>query len=446
MTLLYFILAISILVVIHEYGHFWVARRCGVKVLRFSVGFGKPLWSFYDKQGTEYCIAPIPLGGYVKMLDEREAPVPEHLLNQAFNRKTPLQRIAIAVAGPLANFLFAIAAYWFLFVSGITGVVPTVGAVTAESPASIAGVRVGDEIIAVADTSTNTWQEVSWQLLAYLGSTTDIPLQLRDEGGAERTVLIPVEQWLGQDDMPNPLLSLGMAPRAVPLPAKVGRVVENGAAARAGMQPDDTVLTVNNESIVDWYHWVDVVRASPEQALTIEVERAGQRETLVLIPQGRTLDDGQFIGYAGIEISLPSYPSEWLRTTHADVVQAVQLALQKSYELTQFTLQSLWKMLAGDLSVKNLSGPISIAKVAGASASGGLESFIGFLALLSISLGVLNLLPIPVLDGGHIVFYAIELLRGKPLSESIQLLAVKIGMFLLLSLMLVAFYNDLSRL
>lgn len=446
MTLLYFILAISILVVIHEYGHFWVARRCGVKVLRFSVGFGKPLWSFYDKQGTEYCIAPIPLGGYVKMLDEREAPVPEHLLNQAFNRKTPLQRIAIAVAGPLANFLFAIAAYWFLFVSGITGVVPTVGAVTAESPAAIAGVRVGDEIIAVADTSTNTWQEVSWQLLAYLGSTTDIPLQLRDEGGAERTVLIPVEQWLGQDDMPNPLLSLGMAPRAVPLPAKVGRVVENGAAARAGMQPDDTVLTVNNESIVDWYHWVDVVRASPEQALTIEVERAGQRETLVLIPQGRTLDDGQFIGYAGIEISLPSYPSEWLRTTHAGVVQAVQLALQKSYELTQFTLQSLWKMLAGDLSVKNLSGPISIAKVAGASASGGLESFIGFLALLSISLGVLNLLPIPVLDGGHIVFYAIELLRGKPLSESIQLLAVKIGMFLLFSLMLVAFYNDLSRL
>lgn len=446
MTLLYFIIAISVLVVIHEYGHFWVARRCGVKVLRFSVGFGKPFWSVRDRYGTEFSIAPVPLGGYVKMLDEREGPVPEHLLDQAFNRKTPLQRIAIASAGPLANFIFALLAYWFLAVAGTTGVVPVVGSVADDSLAQQAGVRSGDEITAVNGEPVATWEEVNWQLVGMLGEDTRIELMLLSRGGGLHQADIPVRGWLTQQDIPDPLSALGIEPRRLELPAVIGEVVSGGAAQQAGLLAGDRIVAVDGDEIGDWYDWVARVRDAPGKTLQLTISRQGDTRTLALTPGSRALDDGTVAGYVGAAVTAPEIPEDWLRTSHAGLLDGLWQGGVKTWDYIVFTLESLWKMLLGDVSVKNLSGPITIAKVAGASASGGFESFVGFLALLSVSLGVLNLLPVPMLDGGHILFCIAELVRGKPLPERVQILAVQIGLFLLLSLMLVAFYNDISRL
>jgi regulator of sigma E protease len=445
-TLLYFIIAISILVVIHEYGHFWVARRCGVKVLRFSVGFGKPLWSVTDRHGTEFSVAPIPLGGYVKMLDEREGPVPEHLLDQAFTRKTPAQRIAIAAAGPVANFIFAFLAYWLLSVSGVTGVVPVVGKVGQDTPAWEAGIRSGDEFISIDGRSVNTWQEVSWALVSYIGEDVSIPVVFKDADGLSREGLIEVSDWLSDDEVPDPLTGLGIEPRRLELPATIGEVLDGGAAAQAGLQAGDRIQAVNGQPLADWYAWVDVVKAAPSELLSLTVSRAGMELAVDIRPAVKTLDDGTRIGYVGAAVSVPQVPESWLRTSHAGVLQGIGIGLSKTADYIVFTLESLWKMLLGDVSVKNLSGPITIAKVAGASASGGFESFVGFLALLSVSLGVLNLLPVPMLDGGHILFGVAEWVRGKPLPERVQVVALQFGLFLMLSLMAVAFYNDLSRL
>ncbi|KZZ45831.1 zinc metallopeptidase RseP [Thalassolituus sp. HI0120] len=446
MTLLYFIIAISVLVVIHEYGHFWVARRCGVKVLRFSVGFGNPLWSWKDKQGTEYSIAPIPLGGYVKMLDEREGAVPEHLLDQAFTQKPAWQRIAIAAAGPIANFLFAILAYWFLFVSGTSGVVPVVGDVTPDSPAAMAGIRSGDEIVAVADETTESWQEVSWQLVNFIGEDANIPVTLMSPAGGQRSVNVRVSAWLSDSDAPDPLFGLGLRPRLPEIPAKIGQIVDNGRAQAAGVQTEDIIVAIDGVAVESWQQVVGKIHAAPEKVMRWQVERGDDVIELRLTPAGKTAADGQTIGFAGIGPYPVSYPQSWITTSHASIGQGLMLGFERTGELIGFTLESLWKMIRGDVSVKNLSGPITIAKVAGASASGGLESFIGFLALLSVSLGVLNLLPVPMLDGGHILFYSAEMLTGKPLPEKVQIAAIKFGMLLLLSLMLVAFYNDISRL
>lgn len=446
MTLLYFILAISVLVVVHEYGHFWVARRCGVRVLRFSVGFGKPLWSFRDKHGTEFAIAPIPLGGYVSMLDEREAPVPEELLDQAFNRKTPWQRMAIAVAGPLANFIFAIIAYWALFLAGTTGLVPVVGNVAEESPAYVAGIRSGDEIIRVAGKTTATWEDVNWQLIRFIGEDAHIEVGLKAADGAEHQATIKVQRWLSGDEIQDPLSALGLMPRRLDIPAILGQLNEGGAAQQASLQTGDKLLTANGEPIADWYQWVELIRQSANTTLAVEVLRGEQVLTLQLTPAARTDEQGQVSGFIGAMVQIPTYPDSWLRERQLGVWDSLVQGINKTYDTIAFTLESLWKMLAGDVSVKNLSGPVTIAKVAGSSGANGIIAFVGFLALLSVSLGVLNLLPIPVLDGGHILFCIAEVLRGKPLSAEVQVAAVKIGMFLLLCLMLVAFYNDLSRL
>lgn len=446
LTLLYFILAISILVVIHEYGHFWVARRCGVQVKRFSVGFGKPLFSIKDKHGTEFAVAPIPMGGYVSMLDEREGPVPEHLQHQAFNNKSPWARIAIASAGPLANFLFAIAAYWLLFVVGVSGLAPVVGSVQEGSLAQQVQLQAGDEIVAVGDKATHTWEDVSWQLIGYIGESTSIPIRFKSETGGEYQAELNVEHWLADEEMPHPLMALGIEPRTLPIPAVIGQLAEDGVARAAGLQSGDQVLAVNQQPIADWYELVKTIQAAPEQALVFTVQRATQELDIAITPAARATADGQTQGFIGAGVQVPEYPADWVRTRNVNAWEALQLGVVKTWDTTYFTLASMWKMLAGQLSVKNLSGPVSIAKVAGASAAGGFESFIGFLALLSVSLGVLNLLPIPVLDGGHIVFCMAEIIKGKPLSEKTQMFAVRIGMFLLLGLMLVAFYNDLSRL
>lgn len=445
MTVLYFIIAISVLVVIHEYGHFWVARRCGVDVLRFSVGFGKPLWSWRDKHGTEYAIAPIPLGGYVKMLDEREGPVPEHLLDRAFTRKPVWQRIAIASAGPVANFLFAIAASWVLFMLGTKGLVPVIGAVDEHSIADRAGLRAGDEIVQIADTRTETWQEVQWTLLSYLGESADLVVAVRTEAGELRQHTLTLDNWLSGSDQPSPLSGLGLALRNVPVPAVVGQLVEGGAAQASGLQVGDQVTHVNGEPVSDWYAWAKFIREYPDTGLTMQVVRGDDVVDVFMTPAAIERE-GKRIGYAGVGPEPVPYPDDWIRSHSYGPLSALQQGLAKTWDLIGITLESLWKMLAGDLSVKNLSGPITIAKVAGSSASGGLAYFVDFLVLFSVSLGVLNLLPVPMLDGGHILFYTIEALRGKPLSERVQIAALYVGMFLLASLMMVAFYNDISRL
>lgn len=456
-TLLSFILAISILVVIHEFGHFWVARRCGVKVLRFSVGFGKPLWSYTDKLGTEFSIAPIPLGGYVKMLDEREGEVKPEELAQAFNQKNVWQRIAIASAGPVANFIFAIFAYWSIYMLGTSGLVPVIGKIENNSPAYEQGILAGDKILAIGDTAVDSFQEVSWQLISYIGETTLIPLTLEGKNQIQRQVSIPIENWLTEQETPDPMKGLGISSRLLPIEAIVGEVIEGQAADKSGLKKGDKVISLivngNTEVINDWRDWVALVRQYPEQPMDLFVERLESGElkqiTLQLIPGVKKTDAGKKIGFVGAgldPIAVPEVPSDWITKTQLGPIDSLVQATIKTQQLINFTLESLWKMILGDLSVKNLSGPITIAKVADSSVSSGLIAFIGFLALLSVSLGVLNLLPIPMLDGGHILFYGIEAIRGKPLSERIQLMALQLGMAMLMSLMVIAFYNDISRL
>ena len=452
-TLLSFILAISILVVIHEFGHFWVARRCGVKVLRFSVGFGKPLWSYTDKLGTEFSIAPIPLGGYVKMLDQREGDVNPEELHLAFNQKTVWQRIAIASAGPIANFIFAVLAYWSLFMMGVSGLVPVLGQIETDSPAYEQGLQPGDRIVEIAGVAVDSFQEVSWQLISYIGETVELPLTVEGNNQIQRSISIPIERWLTDQEAPDPLKALGIQPRQLPIEAIIGQVVEGGAASKAGLIAGDKVVSILSADIItevtDWRDWVAVVRDNAEQSLNLFVMRDGKEIAVQLIPASKVLENGQTIGYVGAGIdpaAIPEIPSEWIAETKLGPIDSLVQASVKTQQLIVFTLESLWKMILGDLSVKNLSGPITIAKVADSSVSNGLQAFIGFLALLSVSLGVLNLLPIPVLDGGHIMFYAIEAIRGRALSERTQIVAVQVGMALLMSLMVIAFYNDISRL
>ncbi len=427
MTLLYFIIAISILVVIHEYGHFWVARRAGVQVLRFSVGFGKPLLSVKDRHGTEYSLAPIPLGGYVKMLDSREAPVAEHLRDQEFNSKSPWARIAIASAGPIANFLFAILVYTLLFWAGSKQFIPVASDIAEGSPAAIAGVLPGDELSAIDGESTQSWQDVS-----------------RD--GRPVELSLPLNRWLSEEEGPDPLSKLGITPRMPEIPLEISQVMEGSAAEAAGLQTGDTLVAANGEQIANWQDWVTLIRNSADTSVRVEVDRAGEIIEVEAWPQSITLESGEVIGRIGVMPVAPVAPDDWVREVHPGPVKAFLMGVDKTWSLIVLTLDSLWKMLMGDVSVKNLSGPITIAKVAGDSASGGLIVFVNFLALLSVSLGVLNLLPVPMLDGGHILFYTAELIRGKPLPESVQIAAVKVGMMLLLMLMIVAFYNDISRL
>ncbi|RDE18518.1 sigma E protease regulator RseP [Motiliproteus coralliicola] len=440
------IVTLGILVTIHEYGHFWVARRCGVKVLRFSVGFGKPLYRWYDRQQTEYVIAAIPLGGYVKMLDEREDDVPPELRSQAFNTKPVGQRIAIVAAGPVVNLVFAVFAYWLMFVAGINTVVPVIGELKPESVAMQAGLQSGRELIAVDGHQTRTWEEVSLRLAARIGDSGELRLRTRELNGTnERELSLPIQRWQF-DEQHGPLFTLGIEPYRPQIPATIGSLVEGGRAQQGGLQVGDRVLMVDDQSIERWEQLVEQIRNRPEQQVRLQLERQGRVLELALTPARTQAEDGQAYGYIGAGVQQVSWPPEMMREVRFSVIEAVPAAVAKSGQMIGLTLESIWKMLQGLISVKNLSGPITIAKVAGASAASGLESFLNFLAYLSISLGILNLLPIPVLDGGHLLYYLVEAVRGKPVSEKTQILGLKIGMSLLLGLMLLALYNDVLRL
>ncbi len=446
-TLLATLVALGVLVTIHEWGHFWVARRCGVKVLRFSVGFGKPLWMRTAADGTEYAIAAIPLGGYVRMLDEREGEVPESLRDQAFNNKPVLQRIAIVAAGPLVNLIFAVFAYWFLFMSGINAVVPVVGGITPDSPAARAGVESGYEVLEVDGHAVRSWSEVNLRLAARVGESGAIELLMgQPQRGYAHSYQVPIKDWRVDLERQSPLAALGLEPWRPDFPAVIGQLLPEGAAARDGLQVGDRVLTVDAEPVTDWLHLVQLIQQSPGRTLQLVVERQGRNRELSLTPGSRTLEDGSSQGYIGAGVAPVDVPESMRRTLSYGPIDALVNGIHKTGQMIGLTLDSIGKMIAGVISVKNLSGPITIAKVAGTSAASGLESFISFLAYLSISLGVLNLLPIPMLDGGHLLYYVVELVRGRPVSEQVQMLGLRIGMALLFSLMALAIINDIARL
>ncbi|MBT2773487.1 sigma E protease regulator RseP [Halomonas sp. ISL-60] len=441
------IVVLGLLVTFHEFGHFWVARRCGVKVLRFSVGFGKPLWSRVDRQGTEFAIAAIPLGGYVKMLDEREAPVPEEQLDQAFNRKTVWQRIAIVAAGPIANFLLAIVAYWALFVAGTTVVSPMVGSVAPDSPAAEAGLANGDEIVAIQGDEMRSWEDVNLKLVSIIGFSGELDIDARPEGASDpQRFGLSVTDYLVRQDPPQPLQTLGITPWQPEFPAVLGQVVNGEAAEQAGLEAGDRMVAVNGEPVDDWMHFVNMVRSSPGETLQLTYERNGEQTSVDLTPGRNRLETGVEIGYIGAGAEQIEWPEEFQREIRYGPIEAIGQAVSRTGAMTLLTLDAIRKMFVGLISPSNLSGPITIAQVSGDSARAGMEAFIGFLAYLSISLGVLNLLPIPVLDGGHLLYYFMEVVRGRPVSEKTQAVGLRIGLAMVGTLMLMALYFDLMRL
>lgn len=445
-TLLATLVTLGILVTIHEWGHFYVARRCGVKVLTFSVGFGKPLFSWRDKQNTEYVIAAIPLGGYVRMLDEREGPVAEEQLDQAFNRKPIMQRIAVVAAGPAVNLIFAVFAYWLMFVAGVSAVKPTVGATTPGSLAAVAAIEPGGEVVMVDGVETLSWDAVNLRLAARVGESGALDLRVRyPEQLYQKDYRIQLNEWQIDLENESPVRALGLVPWSPSIPPVIGRLIDDGVAAKSGLQVGDRVLEVDGEPVTEWTALVKKIQASPDQVLPLLLERNGQRLILDLRPAAKQVENG-VIGYIGAGVAQVEWPEEQQRIIHYGVFESLSKGLEKTWQMITLILESLWKMLEGVISVKNLSGPITIAKVAGASAESGVEAFVSFLAYLSISLGVLNLLPIPMLDGGHLLYYTLELLRGKPVSERVQMIGLRLGMAILFTLMTVAIVNDVMRL
>lgn len=440
------LVALGVLVTFHEYGHFWVARRCGVKVLRFSVGFGTPLVRWHDRQGTEFVIAAIPLGGYVKMLDEREGHVPPELADQSFNRKSVYQRIAIVSAGPIANFLLAIVFFWILAMLGTQQVRPVIGAVEAGSIAQQAGLSAGQEIVSVDGEATAGWSAVNLQLVRRLGESGTVALEVRESGATVDTAhSLALDNWLKGAEEPDPIKSLGIRPWRPALPPVLAELDPKGPAQAAGLKTGDKLVALDGRPIDEWQQVVDWVRERPDAKISLRVERDGAQLDVPLTLAAR--GEGKAAsGYLGAGVKGIDWPPEMLRQVSYGPLAAVAEGASRTWTMSVLTLDSLRKMLFGELSVKNLSGPITIAKVAGASAQSGIGDFLNFLAYLSISLGVLNLLPIPVLDGGHLLFYLIEWARGRPLSERVQGWGIQIGISLVVGVMLLALVNDLGRL
>ncbi|TFF09645.1 sigma E protease regulator RseP [Pseudomonas sp. BCA14] len=440
------LVALGVLVTFHEFGHFWVARRCGVKVLRFSVGFGMPLLRWHDRRGTEFVIAAIPLGGYVKMLDEREGEVPADQLDQSFNRKTVRQRIAIVAAGPIANFLLAMVFFWVLAMLGSQQVRPVIGAVEADSMAAKAGLVAGQEIVSIDGEPTTGWGAVNLQLVRRLGESGTVSVGVRDQDSTIETAReLALDHWLKGADEPDPIKSLGIRPWRPALPPVLAELDPKGPAQAAGLKAGDRLLALDGQPLGDWQQVVDLVRVRPDTKIVLKIERDGAQidVPVTLSVRGEAKAAG---GYLGAGVKGFEWPASMVREVSFGPLAAIGEGAKRTWTMSVLTLESLKKMLFGELSVKNLSGPITIAKVAGASAQSGVADFLNFLAYLSISLGVLNLLPIPVLDGGHLLFYLVEWVRGRPLSDRVQGWGIQIGISLVVGVMLLALVNDLGRL
>ena len=442
-SIFFFILALGILITVHEFGHYWVARKVGVKVLRFSVGFGRPLWSkTAGPDNTEYVLAAIPLGGYVRMLDEREADVADEELHRAFNRQSLAKRTAIVAAGPIFNFILAIAAYWLIFVIGVTGVKPIVGQVSPDSIAEMAGLQQGEKIVAIGDRATPTWEVVVVSMLDDAIGSGEVVIKVEQPDSATQIQRVVRFDSIPEDLNRGGLLDfIGLRPYRPAIPAIIGKLAPNGAADRAGLEVGDKIVAVDGEVVDDWEQLVDYVRARPEKQVDIEIERATERLNIFITP-ARVEGD---VGKIGAGVQMQEMPEELKSEVKYGPAVALLNATTKTWDMSYLTLRMLGKMVTGDISLSNLSGPISIARYAGYSASIGFISFLTFLAIVSISLGVLNLLPVPMLDGGHLLYYLVEFFKGSPVSEATQLLGQKIGVAMLLGMMLLAFYNDILR-
>ena len=444
-SVLAFIVTLGILVTIHEFGHYLVARWSGVRILRFCVGFGRPFWSWTDKRGTEFALAAFPLGGYLRMWDERD-PLGEHQLpdnalegadlGKPHGALSPLWKIAIAFGGPFANFVLAAVVFWFLFVAGTVEMMPMFGAPPEGSPAAQAGMRGGEEVLAVDGVDTQGWQDVTMKLLDRLGESGEIVLTTRRPGAATSTdFLLPIEDWERGASEPELWKSLGLVRVQPPV---IGDVGEGSPAAQAGFKTNDLVVAAGGAAVATWGDWVEAVQASPGAELAVQIERKGELRGLTLTPATRETEDGSVYGFAGVGSAQ--------RIANHGPLAALPLALQETSDKTVSILSTIKKMFTGAVSTRNLSGPITIAQVAGVTVEQGWRRFVELLALLSLSLAVLNLMPIPMVDGGQIVFFFAELVRGKPLPERVQIIGFQIGLVLVGGLMILALSNDITRL
>jgi regulator of sigma E protease len=446
-TVFHFIVAIGILVAFHEFGHFWVARKAGVKVLRFSIGFGKVIWSFQKTaDSTEYVISAIPLGGYVKMVDEREDEVKKEDLPFAFNRQSLLARSAIVAAGPVFNILLAIGLFWTVFTIGETGMRPIIGEIEAGTIAAQAGFTEGEEIVAVNEENVPTWSEaMNLVFTAAMHGEQEIKVVVKTSDELEKVYFLQ----LAEEDSQNPKIlyeRMGFKPWAPTLKPVIGKVVDKGVAQAAGLQKGDLILTADGQVISDWMQWVDYVKMRPEVSIQLMVDREGVYIPITIMPE-KIENEVKDFGRIGAGVDIPEELINSLRVEYSlPPLEALQAAVKKTWFFSSSSLKMMGRMLIGKASAENLSGPISIAQYAGQSAEMGLVHFLKFLALVSVSLGVLNLLPIPVLDGGHLLFFAIEAIKGSPVSETIQMVFQQVGIIMLMSLMAFAIFLDIGRL
>ncbi|MCD2357308.1 MULTISPECIES: sigma E protease regulator RseP [Pantoea] len=438
-----FIVALGVLITVHEFGHFWVARRCGVKVERFSIGFGKALWQRRDRHGTEFVIALIPLGGYVKMLDERVESVPAELRHQAFNNKAVWQRASIIAAGPVANFIFAIFAYWVVFIHGVPGVRPVIGEILNGSVAAEAQITPGMELKAVDGIETPDWDAVRMALVGKIGDSSTTLTVARFGEDTTQQKQLDLRNWQFEPDKQDPVVALGIQPRGPQIETTLAEVQANSPASEAGLQAGDRIVKVDGQPLSQWQTFVTQVRDNPGKSMALEVDRGGESIALTMTPEAK---NGSKAGFAGVIPRIVPLPEEYKTVRQYGAFAAIGEASVKTWQLMKLTVSMLGKLITGDVKLNNLSGPISIAQGAGLSAEYGLIYYLMFLALISVNLGIINLFPLPVLDGGHLLFLAIEKIKGGPVSERVQDFSYRIGSILLVLLMGLALFNDFSRL